>query len=261
MDLTSEFTPWGQLPPSEQGEFGLVVRDDGRGEEITFPMDSISANRAEILIDGELSPAGTFTGRYTERRLGIQQYGLRSALARDFTAAEREQLARGVANAVFDGASGDSVEIFRGKDLSAIPRVSVLIRGARAGQSAGGTQILTLPIRNFATPGLVSDLESRGTRRFPIDVGAVIGPIEEIAEFRLRLPEGWRARLPTNVTATSVFGSYSAEYRQEGRNLHVVRRIAGRKGTEPPERIQALIDWLRQVARDDVKYIVLESGN
>ncbi|MBI1967496.1 MAG: DUF3857 domain-containing protein [Gemmatimonadetes bacterium] len=260
VDLTSAYTPWGQLPAAEQGEFGLVVHPAGTSEEVRFPADSVSANRAEFMIDGELSPTGLFTGRYTERRTGIQQYGLRDAFSRDFTASERDQLARSIANAVFEGASGDSVELFNGKDLSATPRVSVVIRGARAGQRAGGTQILTLPIRNYASPGLVSELESRGPRRFPIDVGAVIGPIEEVSELRLRLPEGWRAQLPDDVTAMSPFGSYSAEYRQDGRELRVVRRLSGRKGTEPPEQIRALIDWLSEVARDDVKYIVLEQG-
>lgn len=260
VDLTSEYTPWRELPPAEQGEFGLVVHPDGTSEEITFPADSVSANRAQFLVEGDLSPAGIFNGRYTETRSGSQQYGLRGPLSRTFTGSQLEDVARGLANAVFEGASGDSVELFDGKDLTATPRISVAIHGGRAGQSAGGTTILTLPIRNYAAPGLVADLEARGPRRFPIDVAAVIGPTEDVSELRLRLPEGWRARLPANVSATSQFGNYSAEYRQDGRELRIVRRLSGRKGTEAPDQIGALISWLREVARDDVKYLVLEQG-
>jgi len=63
------------------------------------------------------------------------------------------------------------------------------------------------------------------------------------------------------VMAASAFGAYSAEYRQEGRDLRVTRRMSGRRGTEPPEQIAALVAWLHEVARDDVKYIVLEAPN
>lgn len=261
VDLTSELTPWGELPPSEQGEFAVVVRADGAGEEVTLPLDSASANRTEIQIEGELTPEGLFAGRYSETRTGTQQYALRGAFDREFTTGERRQLARAVANSVFDGAQGDSVEVFNGRDLAATPRIAVSLQTTRAVQSAGGTHILTLPLREYASPGLVADLESRGPRRYPIDVAAVIGPVEEVSEFRLRLPEGWRARLPQGVAATSEFGAYTSEYRQDGRELRVTRRMVGRRGTEPPERIDALVAWLRAVARDDVKYIVLEAPN
>ena len=260
-DLTSEFTPWGELPPSEQGEFALVVHPDDRVEEVTLPLDSASANRTDIRIDAELSPQGVLAGRYTETRTGTVQYGLRSAFSRELTAGERDQIARAIANNVFEGAQGDSVEVFDGRDLTATPRIGVSFRTSRAVQSAGGTHILTLPLREYASPGLVSQLQTSGPRRFPIDVDEVIGLVEETTDLRLRLPEGWRARLPEGVVAASPFGAYSAEYRQEGRDLRITRRMSGRRGTEPPEQIAALVAWLHEVARDDVKYIVLEAPN
>jgi transglutaminase-like putative cysteine protease len=258
VDLTSELTPWGELPPAEQGEFGLIVHPDGRGEEVTLPADPVVANRSDVTIVGELSAAGVFTGRYTETQGGTQQYSLRGGFTRDFTADEQRQIARAIANNVFQGAAGDSLELFNGRDLRATPRVSVWISGGRAAQSAGDQMILTLPLANYANASVVSDLESRVVRRFPINVGDVVGPLQTVSELRLLLPVGWRARLPDGVRAESEFGSYSAEYRQQGQELVIVRRMAGRKGVEPPEKIGALLAWLRAVAKDDVKYIVLE---
>jgi hypothetical protein len=72
------------------------------------------------------------------------------------------------------------------------------------------------------------------------------------------LPPGWRARLPANVSAESVFGHYSAKYTQEGRVLHIVREMTGATGIEPPERIGELIAWLRAVSADDARFIVLQ---
>ena len=76
----------------------------------------------------------------------------------------------------------------------------------------------------------------------------------------MTLPAGWKAELPPNVMEASQFGSYSAEYVQDGRELRVTRRMSGAKGTAPPESVDALIAWLRAISKDDVKFIVLQPG-
>ena len=259
LDLTSELTPFGSLPPSEQGEFGLMVHTDGSGEEVTFPSDSTAANRDVAQLTGELSPRGTFHGRYVHIATGDQQYGLRRTFAAQFGATERERIRRAAVNMLFPGATGDSLELFDGRDLRAEPRIAVVVRDAQATSPSGSNDILTLPIHNYGDlKGLAAELEARGPRRFPIDVAQVAGPHEESAELTLTLPEGWRAQLPPNVTAQSAFGSYRAEYAQAGRVLHVARTLVGRKGVEPPGRIGELITWLQNMGRDDVRYIVLE---
>lgn len=260
LDLTSDLTPYGSLPPPEQGEFALVVYPDGRGEEVILPADPVTVNRATIQISGELATDGTFAGRYVEVATGSRQYTLRSAFASSFGTADRARLARSLANALFQGATGDSLVFFNGRDLGAEPRVALAIKDARPVSSAGGTKILTLPLRNYSRPDIVGDLEARGHRRSPIDVESVVGPYEETSEFRLTLPDGWSARLPTDVDAVSIFGRYHAHYSQTGRDLLVTRNIAGATGTQPPERISDLIAWLKVIARDDVRYIVLDPG-
>jgi hypothetical protein len=262
LDLTSELTPFGSLPPAEQGEFGLMVRPDGSGIEVTFPADSVAANRDVAQLTGELSPEGVFQGRYVHAASGDQQYALRQTFASAFSPTERERLARAVANMLFPGATGDSLQAFDGRDLRAEPQISLAVRQAQATSRSGTSDILTLPIHNYGdVKGLAADLEARGPRRFPIDVAAVVGPHEETAEFTLTLPEGWHARLPPNVTAVSVFGTYTALYRQDGRVLRLARKLVGHKGIEPPGRIGDLVAWLKEMARDDVRYIVLEHAH
>lgn len=261
LDLTSDLTPYGSLPPQEQGEFALVVYPDGRGEEVTLPADPVTVNRATVQISGELTADGTFAGRYVEVATGSRQYTLRSAFAASFGTAERERLARSLANALFQGATGDSLVFFNGRDLAAQPRVALAIKDARPVSRAGATEILTLPLRNYSRPDLVADLEARGQRRSPIDVESVVGPYEETSEFRLILPNGWHARLPSDVDAPSAFGRYRAHYEQDGRQLVVERSIAGATGVEPPERIGDLIAWLKTIDRDNVRYIVLEPNS
>jgi transglutaminase-like putative cysteine protease len=258
LDLTADAIPVGLLPPSEYGEFALIVHPDGRGEPVKLPADSTSVNRADDLLAGELSPDGGFTGRLTRIRLGTAQLGMREVLSRTITATERDRIARNMADGEFDGATGDSLELFDGHDLSAPARVSVVIRNATATTATSGGDILTLPLVQVVAPRLVSEVAAHMPRKFPIDAAAVFGPGESVSEFRITLPEGWRARLPANVDATSAFGRYSSTYEQNARVLRIVRRTVGARGIFPPDRVGDLLAFLRAVARDDARFLVLE---
>jgi hypothetical protein len=258
LDLTADVVPVGLLPPSEYGAFGLLVRPDGRAEEVTLPRDSVAANRGVDLLEGELSPDGTFRGRFTRTRDGITQFDLRGALSRTLTAAERSEIARNMADGEFDGATGDSLELFDGRDLSAPARISVVIEHANATRSAGGTDILTLPLAPIVSPRLVQEVQAHVPRKYAIDVSQIFGREETVQEFRITLPDGWRGRLPVDVSVSGPFGSYTSAYEQTGRVLHIVRRIAGAQGILPPERVDDLLQFLRTVARDDARLIVLE---
>jgi hypothetical protein len=260
VDLTAELAPWGELPPAEQGSFALIVHPDGRGESVVLPQTPVTASKDETLIEGELAPDGTFNGRLVHRATGDHGYNLRFNFANRVDSADLATAARAIATAVFPGAAGDSLRIFDGRDLHAEPRVSIVLRNGRATSHAGASDILTLPIRDFAPTALVSDLEGRGPRRFPIDVEAVSGNGIETQELRVKLPPGWRARLPDNVHTASVFGEYRAEYTQNDRLLRIVREVTGARGVQPPERVGDLLAWLRDMAKDDVRYIVLEHG-
>jgi hypothetical protein len=256
--------PWEQTPLYLQGEVGLLVTGEGRGEKpagrlIRFPEDPPEANRVEITIRGELYADGSLRARYTQAAHGAEQVGLRGSLAgaSRLTADERDRATRELANNVFDGARGDSLEIVEGRNLGVLPHVSLALDVTRATQQTGAAHILTLPLPDYANAGLAADLEARGRRQFPIDVAQVSGPSLYRHTLELILPERWRAELPPNVTAAGAFGSYTAEYIQDGRRLRIVRAFGGRRGVQPPDSVGSLIAWLRAIAQDDVKYLVL----
>jgi transglutaminase-like putative cysteine protease len=260
VDLTAELVPYGSLPPSEQGEFGLVVHPDGSSEEITFPSDPSAANKSEVNLVGSLTPDGMFSGKWTRQGSGAQQYALRSTMARSTKpdSADRARTTLAIANAIFEGSAGDSLQLFDGRDLSAEPKISVLIRHGKAASNAGGTEILTIPLASYAVPNVISALEARGARKYPIDASKVWGPRTEIEELRLTLPAGWKAKLPANDTASSVFGTYTGEYSQNGQELRIARSLTGTDGVQSPEKIAELLAWLRKMSADDAKYVILE---
>jgi hypothetical protein len=204
---------------------------------------------------------GVFSGAYRQETTGNLQYALRSAFAAARTPEERAQAARAVAGLLFDGAVGDSADFTDARDLRATPRMAVRIHNGRVATGGRGSWILTLPAGGFAAgAGVVAnELDAARPRRYPIDIGQVTGAGEAVWELEATLPAGWQARVPENVHASSPFGEYESLYAQEGRTLRVTRVLKGRDGIVPPDDVDALIAWLRDVARDDVRVVVIDA--
>ena len=258
-DLTSDVTAYGALPFPEQGEFGLVVHPDGRGEEVTLPLDPIAANRSETRLVGTISDRGIFDGRLESAEWGAGEGGMRELFSTPLDSTKRANFMRALASRWFEGADGDSLVVFDGKDLSAQPKVALLVRHGKATSSSGETEILTVPLSSVSgLRAMADELERRTPRRFPIDASKVLGQSTGFTELRLTLPQGWHARLPKGVNETSAFGSYVSEYAQSGRELRISRRMTGARGVLPPDRIADLVAWLRAVGSDDARFIVIE---
>lgn len=258
-DLTASLTPLGELPYEYQGEFGLVVHPDGLVEEITFPKAPVAHNRSDRHITGTLSADGEFNGKYDATARGVSQYALRNAFENPLDSTQRAQAANAIAGGVFDGAQGDSLVGFAGKDLAATPELTLVIHHGRAASMAGNNAILTNPFGSMsAFSTMAQQLETAGPRLFPIDASKVFGYGESHMEFRVTLPEGWRVELPPGVKASSVFGKYESEYAQNGRELVVTRTLIGVPGVYPPGQLPTLVQWIREIAKDDAKLIVIE---
>ncbi len=259
VDLTSSFSAYGELPLNIEGGFGLVVFPDGRNEEITIPRDAPTSNVQTTKLTGELSVDGKFNGYYDEEATGALAAGMRASFASPPDSAQRVEAARRIARKYFAGGDGDSLSGFNGRNYSAPAHVRIRIRNANATTMAGPVTLLNNPFAGLvAMTSAADDIARLPTRRFPIDASKVVGLRTAVTELRLTLPEGWHARLPATILATSVFGSYTMSYSQEGRDLVVSRRLVGASGKFLPSRVDELIAWLRAVGRDDVKLIVLD---
>jgi transglutaminase-like putative cysteine protease len=263
VDLTADLAPYGELPSADQGQFGLVVYPDGTSEQVMLPEAPPGANLNETRIEGTLSPEGYLTAAYEERGLGSNQFSLRSLFLEPIDSLRRADFARTIATKLYPGAEADSLQIFDGRDLSVEPRVALRIsRGVAVRPTGVGTTvILSLPLSSMrGMADAAGALEAQGPRRFPIDAAKVVGPMALVTEIDLTLPAGWRVQLPPEVDVSSKWGSYTARYRQQGTNLRISRRLEGARGVYPPADLPDLTRWLREVARDDVTYLVMETG-
>jgi len=259
VDLTSSFSAYGELPLNIEGGFGIIVFPDGRNEEVTIPVDAPSSNVQSTRLTGELTTGGKFNGYYDEEATGALAAGMRAAFASPPDSAQRATAARLVARKYFTSGEGDSLVGFNGRDYAVPAHVRLRIRDANATTSAGPVVLLNNPFAGLTSiAAAADDIAALPTRRFPIDASKMIGLRTEITEFRVTLPDGWHARLPSDLTARSVFGSYTATYSQQGRELVLRHELVGTGGIFLPSRVNELVGWLRSIGSDNVKLIVLD---
>jgi len=260
-DLTAAIVPYGLLPYPQQGEFALVVHPDGATEEVTLPRDPITANEALVILDGELSADGTFTGTYERVARGAHQYRLREVFWEPLNSEQTANLTRSLATSLFTGAVGSDLVGFDGKDFSREARVSFKLSVPRAASRSGETLIFTLPFGSMAGfTDAAAELEARTPRRFTIDAENIFGGQTSATEIRLRLPEGMRPRVPEPVKAESPYGSYTIDYQLDGRTLTIRSRTTGARGIHGPEKLGEVVAWYREMAKDDAQFLVIESA-
>ncbi len=264
LDLTTDAMPSGEIPPSYQGEFGLVVLPDGKSDEITFPQDSASAMISTF--DGQVDTTGTVSGRLTYIARGSAETGLRSEFRQPLDSAGRAGMEKALGR-IFPSGTTDSLTVFDGRDMRAVPKITAWIHGGQVFKRAGTVAIVSVPSEfqgiasriGYQLNQLNQPPASTQERKLPIDAATIIGPGTTSTELRITLPEGWKAQLPKSVTATSVFGDYRAEYSQEGRVLRITHNITGSKGVFPKEQYPELKAWLKSIAADNVDAIALLS--
>jgi hypothetical protein len=258
-DLTDGLTPYGQLPPPLQGEVGVVIRDSAT-EVVRLPADQPNHNTFEEVVTGTLGRDNRFVGSVTLAASGYEQYGLRADFAgfNNLNDDERDELLRWyLQSTVWENAIIDSSTAFDGRDLDAVPRITIWFTSSDVLGVVGDRYTLNLPLSDFSDGTIVSQLEAEGVRRFPIDVAAVNSPSVYRSSFELELPEGWKAEMPDDVLVDGVFGYYRAEYRQVGRTVYVTREMGGRRGLEPADSIGALKQWFSAVANDDTRSLTI----
>ncbi len=262
LDLTTFEIPDGDIAPSYQGGFGLVVLPDGSSRDVTFPKDSAAVT--DQLFNGELTPDGKVSGTLKFTFRGVAELDVRASFAEIPDSARLENIKRS-APKPFPGATVDSVILFDPNNRKVPPSIQFVLKGGDGAKPAGALSILTIPpgFRGSSTEysSLVDELQRADKRQLPIDAAKILGAGSNREELRLTLPAGWTAQLPDAVNAVSDFGTYRVEYTQVGRELRIVHTMIGSTGIYPPSSVDALIAWLKLIAKDDAEFVPLTRGS
>ena len=264
-DLTAEFLPYGTIPEVYQGKFGVMIGADGRGQNVRFPVAPITANATSMRSVITLDSLGRVHASVVEASQGEPAMSARSIFAVPLDSARRSASEKGLAQRMFaSDAIADSIVGFDGRNYAAPAVVRYVVRATDALKSVGSNRLFSMnagfsgPARQFKN--LARELESRPARLFPIDAAQFLGPVDTETELSLTLPIGWKAELPKDVVASSVFGRYESKWTQVGREVHMIRHIQGQRGIFAPQRIAELIVWLKTVGADDNEFLSLRTA-
>jgi transglutaminase-like putative cysteine protease len=262
-DLTSAFTPFGEVPVPSQGGFAVVVLPNGRAEEVVLPKMAPGSRSIRYDIVAELSASGTMSGFMEESNSGPGFEARRSAFGVPLDSARRATVMRGLVGLI-SGARADSMVGFNGRDLYVPVRYKIWFSNARGTASTGGAELFTFPFGVFPAAARVTSLRAMAPRKSAINAEEVLRsapPTSVEIDMRVTLPAGWKVRVPDNVVVTSDFGTYATEYGQEGRVLRIRRREASAVGVYPASRLPDVIEFFRAISADENnRNIIIEKG-
>jgi hypothetical protein len=261
-DLTAGHIPYGEIPVSYRGAFGVVIRPDGSADEVQFPQRAADSTGSVVRIVATLRADGRMTMRIDDTPRGDNAWAMRAAFSQPLDSARRATGLRSIATSYLPESSADSLQVFNGLDFTQPARVQAVLSNGRGARPAGPVWLLHLPLAYRQVAASASntarELSALPERKMPIDASRVIGARIMQVEYRVTLPEGWRAQLPAAVSTSSFFARYESSYRMDGRDLVMRRVLRGEgEGVHPPQRIVEVIAWMQAVAADDIEFITL----
>ena len=257
-DLTAGNYPFGRLPRSEEGNLAVLVREND-GEEIRLPVSSIDGDRIDTKIAGTLGEDGFFSGTFEEVRKGHLESTARSVFQVELDSARRKALVGATASIYFDRPETDSLEAFDGRDFTAPVRTRMKITRAKMTSSVGDVVLLTNPARPMASYSRAADaIEREKERKLPYETERIVAPYTTHVDIRVKLPAGWVAVLPKNDLLDVPLARFEVKYSQAGDELRIQRTFSGRRQVVPPSQREELASWLRRIASEDAKQIVIK---
>jgi hypothetical protein len=257
-DLTVPDSRFGLLPNGEHGKFGVLVKG-GASEPIHLPGDSAKVRNQSVSVSGRLGADGIFNGVIEERISAADEDGFfRSMLTHPPDSASRAGIARSLANALFDGADGDSLKFIWAPDTSSVI-IRVKVNSARSTSEISGLVLFMNPIHPFATPGRIISLLVKEPRRTqPFDLGQISAGVTSHDEAVITLPDGWHAMLPGNVNYSGFLGTLQLSFSQTGNELRISRTSTGVKGAVGPDKLPDILAALKLMMTDNTRTIPIQ---
>lgn len=253
LDGTATWHPVGTLPEMDQGARVLVV-DDGRAELRTIPETTPAENleRREYTVTLHADGGGRLEASYAP--LGNEAVEMRSMLATE-PARRREVVER---NLVQTFGKATLVDLSAGDPLDL--RATVTMRAtadlAEVGQRNGSQWQLP----SAWNVGNLQALGNEPERHTPLLLGVPNGASQTL---HYRLPPGWRVTdLPTAVQRSTPFGSFAMQWRVDGAEVTVERKLSLMKSRIDVADHAAFRDFVGAVkaADDQLVLLVQEAG-
>ncbi len=250
-DPTDPDTPIGLLPPSLQGDYGLLVTSDG-GELINIPLLPAPVNRLMRSATATLDFAGTLTGAVQETRTGSFAVDRRAGLVAVSEADRKKQIESQLSSAM----TGATLRGFSLEGLDDITSALVLkFQFATESYSKQAGSLLLVRPRVIGRHAS-SLMESDKPRKFPVLFEGT-GLISDL--FEITVPSIYDVdELPPPIDVDFGFAAYHSKVEFKGQVISYTRNFEIKQVMVPADKLADLKKLYRTIAADERNNVVLK---
>jgi hypothetical protein len=252
-DPTSEYTPLGYLPPSEQANYALVVTPQG-GELISVPLLDAATNRLFRTATLSLNPSGDLIGEVQEVRWGGPAVQNREAYL-TASPADRQKVLESSLGSSLTNFSLTSAQLGNLEKYDDNLMVHYKFAVDAYAKTAG--DLLIIRPRVIGEKG--SSILTGKPRKYPIEFTEATLQTDS---FDITLPAGYVVdELPQPVDAKCDFASYKSNVEVKDNILHYKRTYEIKGVVVPTEKLPEVRDFFHQVAAAEKSSAVLRRAN
>ncbi len=245
MDTTSDFVPFGYLPPSDQGRHSLVVdlkRESGRLQET--PIYPPSSNQEDFSGAFKIGEFGALSGSFKFHYTGI--YGvIERARLFNLTPSQIEKHIYELASRVSPGFDVEGYKLSNFKDLS-VPYVDLQIEGKDLSYSTLTSHFL---LAKFPSPDFsrLISLVAPKERKYPFVVGY---KMEKEITSSVEIPKGYTLYLkPEDFSFKNRVGSLNLRWEEVGKRITLSFKMVLNKRIVPVEEYQDLRELFNRAVK------------
>ncbi|MGC2618782.1 MAG: transglutaminase domain-containing protein, partial [Acidobacteriaceae bacterium] len=248
-DPTNPYVPVGQLPPYEQGGYGLLM--DGKDSQVIgFPVLDPNLAMTERTAKFDLASDGTLKGDVTVTRSGAAAMEWRGMLSMTSDKEQREVMERGLQQD-FSTFTLNTESTQNVKQLDQPLELQYTVTAPLYAKGAGNL-LLVRP----RVVGTVAEALDDKPRHVPISFPRV-GSWQD--SFDVKIPAGYTVDdLPDPVNVDVGFATYHSEVKAQGGTLHYTRQYTLKKVTLEPDEYTALHKLEGQITSDENSNAVLK---
>lgn len=252
-DPTNEYVPFGQIPPYEQANYGLLVGDRG-GELIQLPLSQPEANGVLRNAKLKLLPDGTLQGEIEERYTGFNAMIGRAFLQHETENDRKKVIERLVANSL-GNFQLDKYELLNANDIDQDLIIKFNFSAAHYAKNAGSM----LLVRPRVLGELAGRWDANKPRHYAYDFRA---PFLDRDSIEISLPEGFKVdELPDPAKATFPFAEYVSKTESAEGVLKYTREYKQTATQVSMDQMDQLKKLFGQINLDEKNMAVLKKAN
>lgn len=252
-DPTNDVVPFGQIPPYEQDNYGLLVGEQG-GELIHMPLSSPEANGVSRTAKLKLLPDGSLQGQIEERYTGFN-----AMLGREFLQHETENDRKKIIERLVANSLGnfqlDKYELVNANDIDQDLIIKFNFSAAHYAKSAGSM----LLVRPRVLGELAGPWDANKPRHYAYEFR---GPFLDRDTVEISLPEGFKVdELPDPAKITLPFAEYVSKTESGEGVLKYTREYKQTASEVSLEHMDELKKFFSQINLDEKNMAVLKKVN